>query len=36
MKKSARAIRRETIARSRRIRSAIFGFLVIGVLGLAG
>ncbi len=36
MKKSARKIRREAHLRQRRIRSAIFAVIVIGVLGLAG
>lgn len=36
MKKTARQIRREAFARQRRIRSAIFAVIVVGVLGLAG
>ncbi len=36
MKKTARQIRHETHLRQRRIRSTIFGVIVIGVLGLAG
>ena len=36
MKKSARAILRETRERQKRVRSAIFAVVVIGVLGLAG
>ena len=36
MKKSARQIRCESIKQQKRIRSAIFAMLVIGVLGLAG
>ena len=36
MKKSARVTRKETHRRQRRIRSAIFAVIVIGVLGLAG
>jgi len=36
MKKSARQIRKESFKRQKRIRSAIFGVIVIGVLGLAG
>ena len=36
MKKSTRAILKETRARQKRVRSAIFAVVVIGVLGLAG
>ena len=36
MKKSARQIRKETHAQQRKIRSAVFAVVVIGVLGLAG
>jgi cytochrome c oxidase subunit II len=36
MKKSPRAIRKETRARQKRVRSIIFAVVVIGVLGLAG
>lgn len=36
MKKTPRQIRREALARQRRIRSTIFAAVVIGVLGLAG
>ena len=36
MKKTPRQIRKETHMRQRRIRSYIFGVIVIGVLGLAG
>ena len=36
MKKSARQIRKESIKQQKRIRSAIFGVIIIGVLGLAG
>ncbi len=36
MKKAARQLRKETLARQNRIRSAIFAVIVVGVLGLAG
>ena len=36
MKKTARKIRKEAIRRQRRIRSAVFAVIVIGVLGLSG
>lgn len=36
MKKSARAIRKETRRKKQRIRSTIFAVIVVGVLGLAG
>ena len=36
MKKTARQIRKESHMRQRRIRSSIFGVIVIAVLGLAG
>ncbi len=36
MKKSTRAILKETRARQKRIRSATFAVIVVGVLGLAG
>lgn len=36
MSKSARTLRREARQHQKRIRSVIFGILVIGVLGLAG
>lgn len=36
MKKTAREIRREAHLQQRRVRSAIFAVLVLGVLGLAG
>jgi heme/copper-type cytochrome/quinol oxidase subunit 2 len=35
MKKTARQIRKEAHSRQRRIRSSIFGVIIIGVLGLA-
>jgi len=36
MKKTARQLRVQALARQKRIRSWIFAVIVIGVLGLAG
>ena len=36
MKKTARQIRKDAYKRQKRIRSSIFGVIIIGVLGLAG
>lgn len=36
MKKTARQIRKEALARQQRARSAIFAVIIVGVLGLTG